>query len=73
MTTYAATGDPYEIIDLHLQPSSPAIDSGYGVASDSDVEGNPRYNDPSATNAYDCGSEPDCLEYVDMGAYEYQP
>jgi hypothetical protein len=37
------------------------------------VEGNPRYDDPSATNAYDCGTDTDCVEYVDMGAYEYQP
>jgi hypothetical protein len=73
-TTYATTGDPYEILDLHLQAGSPAIDSGYGAnASDLDVEGNSRYDDPGATNAYDCGTSTDCLEYVDMGAYERQP
>jgi hypothetical protein len=61
-------------IDLHLQAGSSAIDAGYGVgASDSDVEGNPRYDDPAAPNAYDCGGDTDCVEYVDMGAYEYQP
>jgi hypothetical protein len=71
---YTAPGNPYEIIDLHLQAGSPAIDSGYGAnVSDLDVEGNPRYDDPSASNAYDCGGDTDCVEYVDMGAYERQP
>jgi hypothetical protein len=74
LTWHAVAGDSYEIIDLHLQPGSPAIDSGYGLnPTDADVEGNPRYDDPSSPNAYDCGSDTDCLEYADMGAYEYQP
>jgi hypothetical protein len=73
---FVDVGGSYEIIDLHLQSGSPAIDSGYGLgASNLDVEGNPRYDDPSASNVYDCASDagPDCVEYVDMGAYEYQP
>jgi hypothetical protein len=70
---YTAPGSLYEIIDLHLQSGSPAIDSGYGSnVSDLDIEGNPRYDDPSAANAYDCGTSTDCVEYVDMGAYERQ-
>jgi hypothetical protein len=74
LTADAAAGDAYEIIDLHLQAGSPAIDAGYGIgAAETDVEGNPRYDDPSATNAYDCGGDTDCVEYVDMGAFERQP
>jgi hypothetical protein len=68
------TGDPYSIIDLHLPEGSPAIDAGYGLwASATDADGFPRYDDPGSPNAFDCDSEPDCLEYADMGAYEYQP
>jgi hypothetical protein len=72
--SYGEPGDEYQIVDLHLQPGSLAIDSGYGLnPTDADVEGNPRYDDPSSPNVYDCGSEPDCVEYIDMGAYEHQP
>jgi len=71
---YTEPGNPYEIVDVHLQPGSPAIDAGYGLGiSAFDFEGNPRYDDPAATNAYDCGADTDCVEYVDMGAYERQP
>jgi hypothetical protein len=73
-TAYTAVGDTYSILDLHLQAGSPAIDAGYGLgASALDVDGNPRYDDPAATNAYNCGGDTDCVEYVDMGAYERQP
>jgi hypothetical protein len=73
--SWAAAGDSYELIDLHLQPGSPAIDAGYGPGgSGFDMDGSPRWDDPSATNAYDCATDagPDCYEYVDMGAYERQ-
>jgi len=71
---YTEPGNSYEILDLHLQPGSPAIDAGYGLgASAFDVEGKARWDDPDAGNAYDCGADTDCVEYADMGAYERQP
>jgi hypothetical protein len=73
--TSTEAGDPYSIRDLHLLPGSPAIDAGYGLdATAFDIEGSPRWDDPSAANAYDCAADagPDCSEFVDMGAYERQ-
>ena len=52
--------------NLRLQPGSPCIDAG--ISTDvplTDIEGNPRYDDPNMPNA-GAGNYP----YYDMGAYE---
>jgi hypothetical protein len=55
--------------DLHLQAGSPCIDAADGdVATEFDIEGNPRIDDPDTVNT-GVGT----LPYVDMGAYEFQP
>ncbi|MFQ5771402.1 MAG: right-handed parallel beta-helix repeat-containing protein, partial [bacterium] len=58
----------YLLKDIHLQPTSPAIDAGTsdGVLT-TDLEGNPRYDDPNTPNT-GSGTYP----YYDIGAYEYQ-
>jgi PKD repeat protein len=56
--------------DFHLTAGSPAIDSGdSGVTGepDTDVDGNPRVDDPGTTNT---GAGP--RAYNDRGAYEFQ-
>jgi hypothetical protein len=60
---------------VELMPDSPCIDQGNGwIAPPTDIVGNGRYDDPNVSNATNCGGEePDtCIEYADMGAYEYQ-
>jgi len=55
--------------NLRLGPGSPCIDAADGgMASDLDIEGNPRIDDP-ATPDTGTGDPP----YADMGAYEYHP
>jgi|Deesub1362A_J573_1020465.scaffolds.fasta_scaffold00688_3 hypothetical protein len=55
--------------DFHLQAGSPAIDAGFSGTDipTTDLEGNPRYDDPSIPNTGG-GTFP----YYDIGAYEYQ-
>jgi len=56
------------ISNFHLQPNSPCIDSATSDnAPNTDIEGNPRYDDPNTPNTGE-GTSP----YYDMGAYEYQ-
>ena len=53
--------------DLHLKPTSPAIDAGDGsVAPAHDDDGLTRIDDPAASNTG--GGSPD---FTDIGAYEY--
>jgi len=55
--------------DLHLSAGSPCIDAGdEATAPATDLDGNPRVDDPNTPNGPACGTS--C---VDMGAYEYQP
>ncbi len=57
--------------DFHLTAGSPAIDSADSGASgqpDSDIDGNPRADDPATANT---GAGP--RAYDDRGAYEFQP
>ena len=55
--------------DFHLLPGSPCIDAADGdVADASDLDRLGRYDDPSVANQ-GAGSP----DYVDIGAYEYQP
>jgi parallel beta-helix repeat protein len=57
--------------DLTVQPGSPAIDSANSAAPSqpaTDIEGNPRVDDPATPNI---GVGP--RSYDDRGAYEYQP
>ncbi len=66
-------GQPYSLLEAHLQASSPAIDSGLGnwasvwTASAVDLDGLPRVDAPPANTG--TGT----LDYIDMGCYEYQP
>jgi len=54
--------------DFHLQAGSPCIDSAWtAVAPTTDMEGNPRVDDPASTN-YGTGAP-----WADIGAYEFQP
>ncbi len=56
--------------DLHIGAGSPCIDAANGdVAPEHDKDGNPRVDDPGTEPNTGTG-DPD---YVDMGAYEYQP
>jgi len=60
-------GDSYRINDYHLQAGSPCIDSADGgVGPYSDLEGNPRQDDPGMPNR---GTG---WPWSDMGAYEFQ-
>lgn len=55
--------------DLHLQPGSPCIDAADGdAAPETDLDGNPRYDDPDTPNS-GTGSP----DHADMGAFEYAP
>ena len=55
--------------DYRLLPGSPCIDTGTSEeAPESDIEGNSRVDDPATPN-----SGVGTPDYVDMGAYEYQP
>ena len=57
--------------DFHLTGGSPAIDSANaGVSGEpaSDIDGNPRVDDPATPNS---GAGP--VDYADRGAYEFQP
>jgi hypothetical protein len=54
--------------DFTLQPGSPLIDAADGsLAPELDIDGNPRWDDPEATNT---GIGP---PWADIGAYERQP
>jgi len=54
--------------NFHLQPNSPCIDAATSDnAPTTDMEGNPRYDDPSMPNTGG-GTYP----YYDIGAFEYQ-
>ena len=56
--------------NFHLRPGSPAIDSADSAAPSepaTDIEGNPRVDDPATTNT---GGGP--RSYDDRGAYEFQ-
>ncbi len=54
--------------DLRLQDASPCIDAGDGsTAPSTDLDGNPRVDDPLRPNT---GNGP---PWADMGAYEHQP
>jgi parallel beta-helix repeat protein len=58
--------------DLRLTAGSAAIDRGHsGVsgAQSTDIDGNPRVDDPNASNAFAEGPR----RYDDLGAYEFQP
>ena len=77
-------GDSYQIYiisnvppDLHLRPGSPAIDAADGVMAPAlDIDGQCRLDDPASVNVYSCsdaGPDAACVEYADMGAYEYVP
>ena len=66
--------DPYAITvvtgDYHINPGSPAIDSANSAAPNepsTDMEGNPRSDDPSSPNT-GAGT----FAYYDRGAYEFQ-
>jgi hypothetical protein len=53
--------------DFHLQPGSPAIDAGTSDGAPStDLEGHPRYDDPSTPNTGE-----GTIRYYDIGAFEY--
>jgi hypothetical protein len=69
VTGFVDDEDSYEIYDLHLAAGSPCIDAADGdPATDFDLDDNERVND---TDTPDTGTgTPD---YVDMGAFEYQP
>jgi hypothetical protein len=70
MFVNAATGD------LRLQSTSPCIDNANGaVAPEFDLDGNARVDIGTISNEYECAVDAgvDCVEYADMGAYEYQP
>lgn len=55
--------------DLHLSASSLCIDAADGdIAPATDIEGNPRVDDPGVTN-----TGTGTIDYADMGAYEYIP
>jgi len=55
--------------DFHLQPGSPCIDAANGdVAPEFDIDGNERVDDAATANT-GVGTP----NYVDMGAFEYQP
>ena len=55
--------------DLHLSAGSPCIDAANGdVAPSTDLDGNPRADDPTVTDT-GIGAP----AYTDIGAYEYQP
>jgi hypothetical protein len=59
-------------LDLHLGAGSPCIDAGEDDAvGETDVEGNPRFDDPATDNCAAAG-DPACGFISDMGAYEYQ-
>jgi hypothetical protein len=65
--------DPYEIYDLRLSANSPCIDAARGsqdgfAVSPIDVESHERKDVPGTANT-GVGTP----NYVDMGAYEYQP
>ena len=54
--------------DLRLQPYSPCIDRADGdAAPDTDIDGNPRHDDPGTGNR---GSG--AIDYADVGAHEFQ-
>jgi cysteine-rich repeat protein/predicted outer membrane repeat protein len=55
--------------DLRLQGASPCIDAALGhYATEEDLDGNPRYDDPSVPNT---GTGE--VDYADLGALEYSP
>jgi cysteine-rich repeat protein/predicted outer membrane repeat protein len=66
VTSWAGGGgsDTFNLYDLHLQPSSPCVDTGdSSVAPTTDIEGFPRAD----------GADADSVAQPDMGAYEWQP
>jgi hypothetical protein len=65
----ARPGSAYRVYDLHLTWASPCIDAANGDTSPTlDLDGNPRV-DSSTTPNTGVGTP----DYVDMGAFEYQP
>ena len=78
---HVTAGNHYRIFelstDLHLRPGSPAIDAADGrMAPLTDIEGRSRFDDPAAVNVCSCvdaGADASCVEYADIGAYEYVP
>lgn len=74
ISSFVIPSDSYEVYDLHLGSDSPCIDSGRGdqtdfEVSDRDIDGNLRVDDPGIEPNTGVGAP----DYVDMGAYEYQP
>lgn len=64
------SGGSYDFYDLHLVAGSPCIDAAYGNLSlANDVEDKERKDDPDTEPNTGFGD----IDYVDMGAYEYQP
>ncbi len=62
--------------DFRVAGDSPCVDAADGFHSpEIDYLGNARYDHPDAGNVFDCGDAglDSCVEYSDMGAYEYQP
>ncbi len=69
MNNYIENEGGSDGMPLYLRPDSPCIDAANGnVDPDTDILGNSRYDDPNTPNTGT--GDPD---YVDMGAYEYQP
>jgi cysteine-rich repeat protein len=74
LTTTLTMGISYVGHVLQLDSSSPCIDAAHGLeVPPLDVEGSPRWDDVTVTDAYDCAGQPDCFSYADMGAFEYHP
>ncbi len=66
--TYVQVDDSYNIFDLRLTASSPAVDAADGdQAADHDLAGNARFDATVDDNGFGQPS------YCDIGAYEYLP
>ncbi|MCP4678710.1 MAG: hypothetical protein GY854_25015 [Deltaproteobacteria bacterium] len=59
--------------NLRPRQGSPCIDAADGnAAPKTDFDGNNRFDSPSKANAFECSSSStDCIEYADIGAYEF--
>jgi hypothetical protein len=71
LETNSRNADPLFISssDYHLQPTSPAIDSGKDLGIATDYSEKQRYDNPVIANTGDVGLF--AKDYVDIGAYEY--